>query len=144
MESIQEIWSSVLSAMQAKMSQYAYDIWIKDIKPQSIENGEFVVCVNTDWQKKTVTETFADSLRAALQQVLGIPIGLKVVSLEAAPAAETVSAALPIEGNGFSANVGEEEFTFDNFIVGSSNQFAYAASKAVADKPAQLYNPLFI
>ncbi len=144
MESIQDIWSRVLAIMQSQMSQTAYSIWIKDIQPQSIENGEFVVCVNTDWQRTTLLENYAPALREALQQVLGIPIGLKILARESQQATAPVQQALPIEGNGFPANVGEDEFTFDNFIVGNSNQFAYAASKAVADKPGLLYNPLFI
>ncbi|MBQ5840677.1 MAG: chromosomal replication initiator protein DnaA [Clostridia bacterium] len=143
MESIQEIWENVRTLMRTDMSQTAFDVWINCIEPQGIEDGEMVVCVKTDFQKNTLMQNYADKLRGALQQVLGIPIGLKIVARESQPAVAAPVQALPIEGIGYPANTGEE-FTFDTFIVGGSNQFAYAASKAVVDKPAQLYNPLFI
>ena len=143
MESIQEIWENVRNLMRADMSQTAFDVWINCIEPQGIEDGEMVVFVKTDFQKNTLIQNYADKLRGTLQQVLGIPIGLKIMARESQPAVTAPVQALPIEGIGYPANMGDE-FTFDNFIVGGSNQFAYAASKAVVDKPAQLYNPLFI
>ncbi len=144
MGSIKEIWDGVLSIMrQGEISQAAYDIWISCIEPRGIENGEMVVCVNTEFQKRTVETEYADKLRDALRQVLGVPIGLRVVSREVATQPEETPAA-PIQGNGYPAGNGDEEYTFDNFIVGSSNKFAHAASQAVANKPAGLYNPLFI
>ena len=94
MGSIKEIWDGVLSIMrQGEISQAAYDIWISCIEPRGIENGEMVVCVNTEFQKRTVETEYADKLREALRQVLGVPIGLRVVSREVAaktPAVVTV------------------------------------------------------
>ena len=81
-------------------------------------------------------------LQDALQQVLGVPLGLRVISREGSAAAAPEPDAGPIEGNGYPA--GDEEYTFANFVVGSSNKFAHAASQAVASQPAGLYNPLFI
>ena len=85
MGSIKEIWDGVLSIMrQGEISQAAYDIWISCIEPRGIENGEMVVCVNTEFQKRTIETEYADKLRDALRQVLGVPIGLRVVSREVA------------------------------------------------------------
>lgn len=146
MESINELWDSALLYIQntGTISQTVFDIWIKSIQPVKIEDGEMVVCVNTDFQKNTINNTFSDKLREALQHVLGVPLGLRILSREssAAAAPEQPAAALPIEGNGYPA--GDEEYTFANFVVGSSNKFAHAASQAVASQPAGLYNPLFI
>ena len=146
MESINELWDSALLYIQntGTISQTVFDIWIKSIQPVKIEDGEMVVCVNTDFQKNTISNTFSDKLREALQHVLGVPLGLRILSREssAAAAPEQPTTALPIEGNGYPA--GDEEYTFANFVVGSSNKFAHAASQAVASQPAGLYNPLFI
>ena len=144
MESINEVWEKVLDIMQQSgISQTAFDVWIKNIEPQGIRDGEIVVCVNTDFMKKTLEDNYAGKLRSAVQTALGIPLGLRIVSRESAPAASTPAAA-PIQGNGYPSGNADEEYTFDNFVVGSSNKFAHAASQAVASKPAGLYNPLFI
>lgn len=144
MDSINEVWEKVLEIMQQSgISQTAFDVWIKNIEPQGIRDGEIVVCVNTDFMKTTLEDNYAGKLRAAVQTALGIPLGLRIVSRENAPAA-SVAPVAPIQGNGYPAGNADEEYTFDNFVVGSSNKFAHAASQAVASKPAGLYNPLFI
>ena len=99
-----------------------------------------VVYVNTNYQRRIILENYAERIMNAFQHVLGIPLGLKIIAREV-PAVETKqeTPAAPETAVSFEAN-----FTFDNFIVGSSNKFAYAASQAVATKPAVQYNPLFI
>lgn len=145
MDSINEVWEKVLEIMQQSgISQTAFDVWIKNIEPRGIRDGEIVVCVNTDFMKTTLEDNYAGKLRAAVQTALGIPLGLRIVSRENAPAAGTAAPVAPIQGNGYPAGNADEEYTFDNFVVGSSNKFAHAASQAVASKPAGLYNPLFI
>ncbi len=138
METIKEAWSQILDYLrnEEQLSQVAFNVWINHIEPHSIENGEVVAYVQTVFQKNTIEEHYGPRIIRALEQVLGIPLGLKIIAREqnmpaAQPAAEV--------STGFESN-----FTFDNFIVGSSNRFAYAASQAVASKPAVQYNPLFI
>ena len=99
------------------------------------------VYVHTDFQKKIVTEHYAAKFREAFEKVLGIPLGLRIQSGEG----DRESHSLPAEdGNLFPGRAPDQEYTFENFIVGSSNKFAHAASQAVASKPAGYYNPLFI
>ncbi len=143
MESINQIWNSVLEIMKhSNISQVAYDVWISCLEPRAIEDGEMVVAVKTVYQKNTVNDLYAPLLQNALQQVLGIPLGLRVIAKEEAPAETSQVTPLPIEGNGYPA--AGAEYTFENFVKGSSNEFALAAARAVAEKPAIQYNPLFI
>ena len=87
MDSINEVWEKVLEIMQQSgISQTAFDVWIKNIEPQGIRDGEIVVCVNTDFMKKTLEDNYAPKLRDAVQTALGIPLGLRIVSKESAPA----------------------------------------------------------
>lgn len=144
MELLNEVWDGVLAVMRRSgMSQIAFDVWISCIEPRGIEDGEMVVCVKTGFQKKTIEDMYADKLLEALKEVLGIPLGLRIITREDVPA-ESSTATAPIEGNGFPIGTAEDEYSFENFIVGPSNKFAHAASQAVASKPAGLYNPLFI
>ena len=144
MESLNQIWERVLEIFKhSDISQAAYDVWIRCLEPRAIEDGELVIMVKTGWQKKTVNELYAPILQKALQQVLDIPLGIRVLAKEEQPAEEQPVTPLPIEGNGFPTNVGDE-YTFENFVKGSSNEFALAAARAVAEKPAVVWNPLFI
>ena len=143
MDTINQIWEQVMAYVQPKLSQIAFDIYIKCMEPRNIEDGEMVVTVRTEFLKKNIVEMYSEMLLDALRVTLGIPVGLRIVALESASDPGT-PAALPIQGNGFPTTLADEDFTFDNFVVGSSNKFAHAACQAVADKPATLYNPLFI
>ena len=143
METIKEAWSGILEYLhnQEDISEVAYNVWITCIEPVAIEDGEVVVYVHTDFQKKIVTEHYAAKFREAFEKVLGIPLGLRIQSGEG----DRESHSLPAEdGNLFPGRAPDQEYTFENFIVGSSNKFAHAASQAVASKPAGYYNPLFI
>ncbi len=139
METIKEAWSEILEYLRnvEKLSQVAFDVWINSIEPYAIENGEVVLYVHTEFQKKTISEHYGERIIRAFEQVLGIPLGLKILAREEQKPVMPV-----IEQDGLPDF--ETNFTFDNFIVGSSNKFAYAASQAVASKPAGQYNPLFI
>ncbi len=142
MESIKQIWESVLATiLNNGISSVAYDIWIKSLEPHDIKDGEMVLYVNTEWQKNTILTEYGTVLRNALQTVLGVPLGLRILARESDTATADVEK-LPIEGNGF-PDTGED-FSFDNFIVGSSNKFAHAAAMAVSNQRTNLYNPLFI
>ncbi len=145
MELLNEVWDGVLSVMRRSgISQIAFDVWINCIEPRGIEDGEMVVCVKTEFQKKTIEDMYADKLVAALKEVLDIPLGLRIITREEVPNADVAYPVTPIEGNGFPTGNEDDEYSFETFVVGPSNKFAHAASQAVANKPAGMYNPLFI
>ena len=144
MDTVNQIWDQVLDYIRPKLSPIAFDVYIKCMEPKSIEDGEMVVTVRTDFLKKNIVELYSELLLEALRLTLGIPLGLRILSLENAAEDTGTVAALPIQGNGFPTTLADEDFTFDNFVVGKQNNFAYAACQAVAEKPATLYNPLFI
>lgn len=144
METIKEVWSGILDYLHNldDISEVAYNVWITCIEPRTIEDGEVVVFVHTNFQKKIVSEHYADKLKDAFENVLGIPLGLKIVSGEDLEK-NAAAAPPPASGNLFDGST-DQDYSFENFVVGSSNKFAHAASQAVASKPAGYYNPLFI
>lgn len=145
METIKEAWSGILAYLRnlEDISEVAYNVWLTCIEPCSIEDGEVVVFVHTDFQKKIIREHYAGKLQEAFRNVLGIPLGLKILSGEDSPAGLSNPEEID-PGNLFGQKSSDYEYSFENFIVGSSNKFAHAASQAVASKPAGYYNPLFI
>ena len=142
MESGKQLWASVMEEiLNSGISSIAYDIWIKCLEPHDIKDGEMVLYVNTEWQKSTILKEYGNVIQKCLQKVLGVPLGLRILARDTTEDIAQMDK-LPIEGNGFPNT--DEEFTFDNFIVGPSNKFAHAAAHAVAIQPNNLYNPLFI
>lgn len=147
METIKEAWSGILDYLhrQDDISEVAYNVWISCIEPRSIEDGEVVVYVHTQFQKKIIREHYAGKLCDAFLQVLGLPLGLTILSGEDdASSAAKIGGDNPDPGNLFGQKSSDYEYSFENFVVGPSNKFAHAASQAVASKPAGYYNPLFI
>ncbi len=151
METIQEAWSGILEYLHGldDISEVAYNVWISCIHPVSVEDGEVVVRVHTNFQRKIVSQHYASRLKEAFENVLGIPLGLKILSEEdnmiqpppPPPPGTPVPVQEPEPGNLFGQKSSDYEYSFENFIVGSSNKFAHAAAQAVASKPAGYYNP---
>lgn len=138
MDSFEEAWGTICDYCRRQITDVAYKTWISRIEPVNIDfaSGQAVLMVPNDFHRQTLTRCYNDLLNEAISQIFGS--GIKV------------SFIIPEEDkdkfNKTVTDIGdiEYEFTFENFIVGSSNKFAHAASLAVATNPAGAYNPLFI
>jgi len=135
--SLDDIWFAVCEECKKTISEVAFNCFLKDLKPVSVENGEFTISINNDYMRGIVEQNYTDLLKMAIKTVMGIDMTVKIIfedDEEKIKNAEQFS-----EGLSF-----EDFFSFQNFIVGSSNRFAHAASLAVADNPNIIYNPLVI
>ncbi len=148
MESIKEAWSEILAYLQnqSDISQVAYNTWISCIEPCSIEDNAVIVLVRTNFQRGIIEGQYADRIKSAVREVLGIPFDLKILSEEDQKEKNDVKADsdFPQAENFVDQNPVTSDYSFDNFVVGPSNKLAHAASQAVANKPARDFNPLFI
>lgn len=145
MDSFIEGWNVICNYLQDenKMTAAAYNAWIKRIEPINIdyEKNEITLQVPNDFHKQTIIHGYLPVLNDAYLAIFGTSFETKFITPE-----EREQFASPSEHylSGLqTANAGYE-FTFDTFIVGSSNKFAHAACLAVAQNPANAYNPLFI
>lgn len=137
--SLNDIWAAVCEECKNSITQVAFDCFLKDLKPVSIENGTFKLSIDNEWLKGLIEQTYTEILNNAVKKVMGIPIEIFII-LENDDNEEKIRNA-----ENFSQGLSFEDFfTFDNFIVGSTNRFAHAASLAVADNPNIIYNPLII
>jgi chromosomal replication initiator protein len=145
-----DIWDQVLTRIETKVNRHSFYTWFKPTSFVADRGGELVVrvpnAVFRDWLKKhysgVITEALTELGEARLVQfVIEVAPEPQVPSVtpdELEQATDSVPA--PITGSsGLNAR-----YTFDTFIVGSSNQFAHAAARAVAEAPSRSYNPLFI
>ncbi len=143
METIKDAWSGILDYLHnmEDISQVAYNTWLTCLEPRGIEDGKMVICVHTDFQRGIIQDCYSLKIEDAIQHVLGIPLKAEIVSDEThheEPGEEELVVDSLITANP------DYEYSFENFIVGPSNQFAHAASQAVAKEPSSIYNPLFI
>ncbi len=137
MESLKEMWNLVCKELRRTLNEVIYDIWFDNIEIISFD-GETVELAVSEFKKKTIEKKFGEELSAAFRAVLGFDVNIVMTDPEnivpAASQNETVE----------KASDSPDLNTFETFVVGSSNRFAYNAAKAVADKPGTQYNPLFI
>ena len=143
MESFTEAWNLICEYCKTRITEVAYTTWISRIVPVNLDftQGVAILEVPNEFHLQTINRCYATLLKEAFEQVFGSGIEIRLCTPDQIERPEEKSGQ-PAEPE----NKGGEdyEYTFDTFIVGSSNKFAHAASMAVATKPAVLYNPLFI
>jgi len=145
-----DLWDQVLTRIETKVNRHSFYTWFKPTTFVADRGGELVVRVPNpvfrDWLGKHYAGLIAEALEElsesrVVQFVTDAapePQAPNLTPDELAQATDSVPA--PITGSsGLNAR-----YTFDTFIVGSSNQFAHAAARAVAEAPSRSYNPLFI
>ncbi len=130
------------------ISNVAMTTWINMLTPVSLDENTAVFQVDTEFQQDIITKNYRKSLESALSQVTGFPVEI-VINIQAKdpPAPNTANFEQIDEKHEElqkSYEFAEYDYTFDTFIVGRSNEFAFAACKAVASDTAASYNPLFI
>lgn len=141
--SLAELWDAICEDSKNYIGDAAYNAFIKDMYPVKMQDGKLVLATENSWKKETVETFFKEILEKCCVNIVGISLKIEV---SVAPAGgEAADKSLVTKKNSI-----EAIYTFDTFIVGSSNRFAHAASLAVANDPRHLndptqkYNPLFI
>ena len=137
MNSAADIWERVLSLMQQTMTETTITTWFSDAEPIALDENRFILYVPTDFKREIVASRYIGDIKKALYDLFSAELEVVVLSEEEKEKygkREPVSRFLP----------GTEEYTFERFVVGNSNKLAHAAALAVAEHPAENYNPLFI
>lgn len=139
----QAIWDQACAIMRGEMTQVTFNTWIQAaLRPLGLSGDQFFIEAVTDFYYQFVVPRYANLITNSLSQAVGRPV--KGVLLTPAQADEyregvTPAAQKPDEQAGLNP-----KYTFDTFVVGNNNRFAHAAALAVAESPADAYNPLFI
>jgi chromosomal replication initiator protein len=139
-------WDKFLELVKSRVSINTYTTWFQPTRLNRAEGDNLYVQIPSTVFRQVLTRTYGDIVKAVFHQ-LGSP-NLKVQYVcteeEAAPAAAVAppkQSKLDFENNDHQLNA---RYTFDSFVVGKSNEFAHAASRAVAEQPSKAYNPLFL
>jgi chromosomal replication initiator protein len=134
------LWVEISSRLRDALNDATYTTWFADAAPGSLDEEAFVLLVPNDFTRDWIEGHFRGLLEAIVRDGLGGERTVRIVVRELPAAAEGPLAARPVR----SLEGLNPKYTFDSFVIGSSNRFAHAAALAVAEAPAQAYNPLFI
>ena len=159
----QRIWETALGQLQLQVSRPSYDTWLKETRGLSIGQDLLTVGVPTSFAAAWLERRMCGLIQRTLEDIAKQPLRVqfRVVAPQqgsrperndqpSAPCDDTEHSCNGLShdsfiGNGNGATNGlSSRYTFENFIVGASNQLAYAAARAVAERPGEAYNPLFI
>ena len=142
MDSFNDVLSAAKAYCKERLVDATYNLYIDGLEAVSFEgSGKVVLAVRNDFICTIVRDRYTPLLKEALAAVLGFDVEVELVVPAAAPEKPAPEPEKPAP---VSAPSGIYDFTFENFIKGPSNQFAYAAAQAVASNPSGAYNPLFI
>jgi len=136
-------WDKILQHMERRVNAHSFSTWFRPTRLEAAEGDRLLVRVPTPIFRKRLTQTYGDLLQAVLTEV-GMPsarLEFVCAETEAPPAVPPAQAKLDFDSSNHQLN---PRYTFETFVVGSSNQFAHAAALAVAEQPSRSYNPLFL
>ena len=142
---IQEVWNAVKDSFRGELPQAGIDLWFGEVEVLSFDGAHIQLGTASEMKHQIIQKRFLEKIRAHFEELLGFPVtvdlsftgkpvtpqDIKIIGRDAPEAPSEIPTY-------------NFEYTFENFIVGDTNKFAYAACVAVANHPATNYNPLFI
>jgi chromosomal replication initiator protein len=137
----ESLWTEVAGRLREALNETTYSTWFGDAKGLELSPDTFVIATPNDFAKAWIGGHFLELIRAAVRETTGEEREIVLTVREKpkpAPAREVVE-----QPHARYSDL-NPKYTFDSFVIGSSNRFAHAAALAVAEAPAQAYNPLFI
>ena len=143
------LWDKFLERVKSRVSINTFNTWFQPTRLNRADSDIIYVQIPTTVFRQVLTRTYGEIVKAVFHE-LGVPaMRVQYVCTEeepvaAAPVAATTStkqSKLDFESSDHQLNT---RYTFDSFVVGKSNEFAHAASRAVAEQPSKAYNPLFL
>ncbi|AKJ63292.1 chromosomal replication initiator protein DnaA [Kiritimatiella glycovorans] len=143
-----QIWSRACDKLRDILSKDVYERWIAVITYKGYKDEVYHLSVTNDFYLSWLEENYSSLISEAISSVTGAPARIQlVVERDAVPEPEGDEEEAPKSRRprrqGADANL-NKDYTFENFVIGPSNNFSHAAAMAVAQSPSRAYNPLFI
>lgn len=151
LSSLSDIYNLVIDncVKEYNISESARELWLDSLEPVEMKNNRVTLATDAEFKRDTLNELYLPRLQAQFTNILGLPINVDIIVKTGNETA--VSRFDNIKNDEDLSNridniVNDNKvtYTFDNFIVGPSNNLAFAAAKAVSQKQHEKYNPLFI
>nr|WP_294681018.1 chromosomal replication initiator protein DnaA [uncultured Anaerotignum sp.] len=143
---LKQIWEETLKYIADETTAVSFATWIQPIIPCGIDGNKIILQVENEFFKEMIEKRHLPVIRTAIRLVTNNEYDIIITTEEALKAGTQEKHALSLEKkkeNELARNL-NPKYVFDSFVVGNSNRMAHAASLAVAESPAQAYNPLFL
>ena len=131
------MWDNVLQQLKKDLSETTIATWFDELEAVDIRGNTFILHCANDFKKGYIESLFLKNIKTALHDIFSTDFEVQILD---DPSFMEFNGSVKRQNDRFTS----DEFTFDTFVVGPSNKLAYAASVAVAEHPAQNYNPLLI
>ena len=143
------LWDEVSGRLKGALNEATFESWFGEAAGAGLTDDTFAIAVPNDFTREWIEGHFLGLIRAAVKDATGHERRIQLSVRDDARAAEPSSDRAPAERptrapEPAASGAMSLKYTFDLFVIGSSNRFAHAAALAVAEAPAQAYNPLFI
>jgi len=148
LENIADLWAQVLMNIKKKVSKPSFDTWLRSTEAYSLKGDTITVSAPNAFAREWLEGQYSQLISGLLYEIIGEELNVKFII---PPDQEEEKKEVvnnkpkkkdePVE---LFQNMLNSKYTFDTFVIGSGNRFAHAASLAVAEAPANAYNPLFI
>ena len=146
---MEAVWNEVKSAIKERVPGHSYRMWIEPIKPHESDAGSLVLSCPNFFSKKRVQENYGSIIESELEKALGRVCEVTIV-VENGNGRKpsdpgTIQLSLPdVNIRPYSGRLLRKDFTFDHFVVGGNNDFAYSASLSLASRKQALQSSLFL
>jgi chromosomal replication initiator protein len=137
----QSLWSEVAGRLRGALNDTTYRTWFADAEGVELTDDSLAISVPNDFTREWIEGHFLGLISAAARDATGQERRIRLTVADRPRESAAASAQPPRKQSESGLNA---KYTFDSFVIGSSNRFAHAAALAVAEAPAQAYNPLFI
>lgn len=137
-----EIWQEAKEIVKTEMSEVSFNTWIKELVPLDMDEHTLVLQAPSDFNKGILEKRYNTLIRNTINHLSKTEYSIKYVIPE--DEYKALSKNVETTTDEFETTNLNPRYIFEEFVIGSSNRFAHAASLAVAESPAKAYNPLFI
>ncbi len=134
-----DVWTEIADRLRSAISDQTYHTWFGEVRTRSVDGGVVVLETPNGFSRSWIEGHYLELLSGAARDLLGSEARVRLIVRELPQETPELEDRRPRRVEGLSP-----KYSFDTFVIGSSNRFAHAAALAVAEAPAQAYNPLFV
>ena len=151
MNIVEEKWPKIIEHLRVEheLSNVSFTTWIQPLKVYDVIDDTVFILVNMNASVEYIEKKYLLPLKVCIAEITGVEYEVKFISEDSSQLTELQSLAAEANQHKRTKSLAEKaglnpKYTFDTFVVGGNNNFAHAASLAVAESPGEVYNPLFI
>ena len=137
MKSAADVWEKVKTLMEKDMTAVSIETWFGDVEAVALDESGLILCVPTEFKRNIIRTRFLTAVEHGLRELFSFDVAVTLMLPEERDQYRKAGPTQP-------GDPAFQEYTFDRFVVGSTNKFAFTAAVKVANEPGGAYNPLFI